>query len=143
MVVTGANSLVFLIAKRVQEVLDTFAVAAELGPESLGAYVISMCATPSDISLQIFLNRITTLPSRYDIYTSLIKYTYCWWIYFREKWERRQLCEWYPSSRQSQICAAPRPLCVNSSVFLTITNASSENRYRLVLGGGGWVCIVE
>jgi len=34
---------------QVQEVLDTFRVAAELGPESLGAYVISMCRTASDI----------------------------------------------------------------------------------------------
>jgi len=33
----------------VQEVLDTFDVMAELGPESLGAYVISMAAQPSDI----------------------------------------------------------------------------------------------
>eukprot|EP01112_Ceratiomyxa_fruticulosa_P013920 TRINITY_DN3947_c0_g1_i1.p1 TRINITY_DN3947_c0_g1~~TRINITY_DN3947_c0_g1_i1.p1 ORF type:complete len:717 (+),score=157.28 TRINITY_DN3947_c0_g1_i1:238-2388(+) len=34
---------------RVKEVLDTFHVVALLGPESLGAYVISMCTTPSDI----------------------------------------------------------------------------------------------
>ncbi|EGG14024.1 Phosphoenolpyruvate carboxylase [Cavenderia fasciculata] len=34
---------------RVQEVLDTFRMAAELPAESLGAYVISMCQNPSDI----------------------------------------------------------------------------------------------
>lgn len=34
---------------RVKEVLETFKVAASLGPESLGAYVISMCRTASDI----------------------------------------------------------------------------------------------
>jgi len=34
---------------QVQEVLDTFEVMAELGPDSLGAYVISMAAQPSDI----------------------------------------------------------------------------------------------
>lgn len=33
----------------VQELLDTFRVIAEAGPESLGAYVISMAAQPSDI----------------------------------------------------------------------------------------------
>lgn len=33
----------------VREVLDTFRVMAELGPDSLGAYVISMAARPSDI----------------------------------------------------------------------------------------------
>ena len=35
--------------EEVQETLDTFRVIAEQGPESLGAYVISMAATPSDI----------------------------------------------------------------------------------------------
>nr|AOE43165.1 phosphoenolpyruvate carboxylase [Coremiostelium polycephalum] len=38
----------------VQEVLDTFKVASELSPESLGAYVISMCQRPSDI-LAVYL----------------------------------------------------------------------------------------
>ncbi|WP_435103398.1 phosphoenolpyruvate carboxylase [Arhodomonas sp. AD133] len=33
----------------VREVLETFEVMAELGPDSLGAYVISMAAQPSDI----------------------------------------------------------------------------------------------
>jgi len=33
----------------VQEVLDTFKAAAELSPECLGAYIISMCQQPSDI----------------------------------------------------------------------------------------------
>lgn len=33
----------------IQEVLDTFRVIAEQGPESLGAYIISMAARPSDI----------------------------------------------------------------------------------------------
>ncbi len=37
--------------------LDTFVVAAELGTESLGAYVISMCTTPSDILLVELLQR--------------------------------------------------------------------------------------
>lgn len=37
--------------------MDTFSVAAELGNESLGAYVISMCATPSDILLVELLQR--------------------------------------------------------------------------------------
>jgi phosphoenolpyruvate carboxylase len=36
-------------SENVREVLDTFKVAAELGSESLGAYVISMCRTASDI----------------------------------------------------------------------------------------------
>ncbi|MQM38466.1 Phosphoenolpyruvate carboxylase [wastewater metagenome] len=35
--------------EEVREVLDTFAVMAEMGPDSLGAYVISMAARPSDI----------------------------------------------------------------------------------------------
>jgi phosphoenolpyruvate carboxylase len=35
--------------EEVREVLDTFAAMAELGPDSLGAYVISMAAEPSDI----------------------------------------------------------------------------------------------
>lgn len=48
---------VFPCTPRVQEVLDTFSAAAELGPESLGAYVISMCATPSDILLVDLLQR--------------------------------------------------------------------------------------
>lgn len=47
----------FPCSARVQEVLDTLSVAAELGPESLGAYVISMCATPSDILLVDLLQR--------------------------------------------------------------------------------------
>ncbi|TVR00984.1 MAG: phosphoenolpyruvate carboxylase [Deltaproteobacteria bacterium] len=33
----------------VRDVLDTFRVAAEAGPDALGAYVISMAATPSDV----------------------------------------------------------------------------------------------
>jgi phosphoenolpyruvate carboxylase len=35
--------------EQVQETLDTFKVMAEVGPESLGAYVISMASNPSDI----------------------------------------------------------------------------------------------
>ena len=35
--------------EQVREVLDTFRVMAEVGPESLGAYVISMASQPSDI----------------------------------------------------------------------------------------------
>lgn len=48
---------IFPCSERVQEVLDTFSVVAELGPESLGAYVISMCATPSDILVVELLQR--------------------------------------------------------------------------------------
>ncbi|KAB7623352.1 phosphoenolpyruvate carboxylase [Alkalilimnicola sp. S0819] len=39
----------FQCSEEVREVLDTFAVLAELGTESLGAYVISMASRPSDI----------------------------------------------------------------------------------------------
>ena len=35
--------------EKVQEVIDTFIVAGKLGVENVGAYVISMCRTPSDI----------------------------------------------------------------------------------------------
>lgn len=34
---------------KAKNVLDTFEVVSELGPETLGAYVISMCMTPSDV----------------------------------------------------------------------------------------------
>jgi phosphoenolpyruvate carboxylase len=40
-----------------REVLDTFAVAAELGPESRGAYVISMARAPSDVLVVQLLQR--------------------------------------------------------------------------------------
>jgi phosphoenolpyruvate carboxylase len=43
--------------QRVREVLDTFEVISELGTESLGAYVISMCSTPSDILLVQLLQK--------------------------------------------------------------------------------------
>ncbi|NIM27737.1 MAG: phosphoenolpyruvate carboxylase, partial [Hydrogenophaga sp.] len=33
----------------VREVLDTFAVLAEHGPESFGSYIISMATRPSDV----------------------------------------------------------------------------------------------
>ncbi|HEX5515493.1 MAG TPA: phosphoenolpyruvate carboxylase, partial [Gammaproteobacteria bacterium] len=39
----------FQASEAVQEALETFRVMAEVGPESLGAYVISMAAQPSDI----------------------------------------------------------------------------------------------
>lgn len=39
----------FECSDSVRDVLDTFRVMAEVGPESLGAYVISMASTPSDI----------------------------------------------------------------------------------------------
>ena len=45
--------------EEVQEVLDTFEVMAELGPESLGAYVISMAAQPSDI---LAVERLLDIP---------------------------------------------------------------------------------
>ncbi len=35
--------------ERIRDVLETFSVAAEVGPDSLGAYVISMARAPSDI----------------------------------------------------------------------------------------------
>ncbi|MEX0732287.1 MAG: phosphoenolpyruvate carboxylase [Aquisalimonadaceae bacterium] len=41
----------------VKEVLDTFGVIAEQGPESLGAYVISMASKPSDILAVELLQR--------------------------------------------------------------------------------------
>ncbi|KAJ4835167.1 Phosphoenolpyruvate carboxylase 4 [Turnera subulata] len=37
------------VSSDVKEVLDTFRVAAELGPDSLGAYVISMASNASDV----------------------------------------------------------------------------------------------
>ncbi|KAG7978951.1 hypothetical protein I3843_05G105900 [Carya illinoinensis] len=43
------NSSQLLVAPDVKEVLDTFRVAAELGSDSLGAYVISMASNASDV----------------------------------------------------------------------------------------------
>jgi len=43
--------------ERVQDVLGTFKVAAELNPESLGAYIISMAQTPSDVLAVELLKR--------------------------------------------------------------------------------------
>lgn len=40
-----------------REVLDTFRVAAELGPHSLGAYVISMARSASDVLAVELLQR--------------------------------------------------------------------------------------
>ncbi|XP_031484200.1 phosphoenolpyruvate carboxylase 4-like [Nymphaea colorata] len=37
------------VSAHVREVLDTFRVAAELGSESFGAYVISMASNASDV----------------------------------------------------------------------------------------------
>jgi phosphoenolpyruvate carboxylase len=48
----GARPLIpleFRAEPVVQDVLDTFALIGELHPEELGAYVISMAATPSDV----------------------------------------------------------------------------------------------
>jgi phosphoenolpyruvate carboxylase len=42
---------------QVREVLDTFRVAAEIGPESLGAYIISMAEAPSDVLAVEFLQQ--------------------------------------------------------------------------------------
>ena len=41
--------------------LDTFKVAAELGPESLSAYVISMATRPSDVLAVELLKREASL----------------------------------------------------------------------------------
>lgn len=43
------------------QVLDTFKVAAELGPESLSAYVISMATRPSDVLAVELLKREASL----------------------------------------------------------------------------------
>lgn len=39
------------------DVLDTFETIADMGREALGAYVVSMCFTPSDVLLVAFLQR--------------------------------------------------------------------------------------
>ena len=41
----------------VQDVLDTFRVAAEVHPESLGAYIVSMAQAPSDVLAVAFLQQ--------------------------------------------------------------------------------------
>ena len=43
------------------QVLDTFKVAAELGPESLSAYVISMATNASDVLAVELLKREASL----------------------------------------------------------------------------------
>ena len=43
------------------QVLNTFKVAAELGPESLSAYVISMATRPSDVLAVELLKREASL----------------------------------------------------------------------------------
>ena len=47
----------FQANESVQDVLDTFSALAEIHPESLGAYVISMAATPSDVLAVVLLQR--------------------------------------------------------------------------------------
>lgn len=47
------------------QVLDTFKVAAELGPESLSAYVISMATNASDVLAVELLKREAALVVRY------------------------------------------------------------------------------
>jgi phosphoenolpyruvate carboxylase len=42
----------------VKDVFDTFRVAAEIHPESLGAYIVSMAQTPSDVLAVEFLQRM-------------------------------------------------------------------------------------
>nr|AIT70075.1 phosphoenolpyruvate carboxylase [Melanothamnus japonicus] len=44
-------------AGKAKMVLDTFAAISELGPEALGAYVISMCMRPSDVMAVELLQR--------------------------------------------------------------------------------------
>jgi phosphoenolpyruvate carboxylase len=43
------------------EVLDTFRVAAQLGHQALGAYVISMASSPSDILAVVLLQKEAAL----------------------------------------------------------------------------------
>jgi len=44
-------------SEKAADVLDTFEAIATLGQEALGAYVVSMCFTPSDVLLVAFLQR--------------------------------------------------------------------------------------
>ena len=46
-----------------REVLDTFTVAASLGRSALGAYVISMASSPSDILAVVLLQKEARLQS--------------------------------------------------------------------------------
>lgn len=45
------------MAAQVREVIDTFCTAAEMGPESLSGYVISMATNPSDVLAVELLKR--------------------------------------------------------------------------------------
>jgi len=40
-----------------REVLDTFRMTAELGPRALGAYIISMASSPSDVLAVVLLQK--------------------------------------------------------------------------------------
>lgn len=44
-------------SQKVRNVLDTFVVISEAGSDALGAYVISMCMSPSDVLLVLLLQR--------------------------------------------------------------------------------------
>ncbi|KAM0927344.1 hypothetical protein ACQ4PT_002818 [Festuca glaucescens] len=55
------------VAADVQEVLDTFRVAAELGSDSLGAYVISMASNASDVLAVELLQKDTRLTVSGDL----------------------------------------------------------------------------
>ncbi len=54
---SGSDCFFLLFA----QVLDTFKVAAELGPESLSAYVISMATNASDVLAVELLKREASL----------------------------------------------------------------------------------
>ena len=45
------------IGGEMKEVLDTFRMIAELGPRALGAYIISMASSPSDILAVVLLQK--------------------------------------------------------------------------------------
>ena len=49
---------------KVTDVLETFRVLAEIHPESLGAYVITMAGSPSDVLAVALLQRVTGVASR-------------------------------------------------------------------------------
>lgn len=49
-----------------REVLKTFRVASDLGPRSLGAYVISMASNPSDVLAVVLLQKEASLQAAMD-----------------------------------------------------------------------------
>ena len=53
----------FQVGPDVKEVLDTFRVAAELGTDSLGAYVISMASNVCLMNLHLFPSFSNYMPA--------------------------------------------------------------------------------